>query len=341
MSRPKKLIKEESYNLNQLSYRLIERNIIKCLQIFSLAFEAGGLKPLARQAKMSPAKISKYIKYLEEDMNIQLISKTKNQENGTFFTNEAEKVYILTADLLKNIEIMERNLRNFQKPTNYNDSNHRYLIKVETHSIGFREIFPEVLDNYFNISENICFEINIETRAKILENLKKDKIDMALIPLDQELLNTSDMSDFIFKEISPYNIFIHMGEDHKYKNVRTDYFNYKDAIDSNLIGIDKDSMFPGVFRSLNALSSYDIQRFETNEQDPYILEGFIRKNVCIFASEKTNSFGILFKNIESKLLTKTNWYLIYSKYTKFAKEMERIEKFIRNSKFAKESNLIK
>lgn len=327
----------DTFNLNNLQNRLIERNTIKCLYVFVSAFKVGGLKKLSRISGMSVGKISKYINYLEQDFKIELISRKKNGIN--FFSEDAELFYKFAEKFLSHTYIFQEEVSDF---FSLEERKKDILIKILTHQIAFREIFPDILSSIIKEKENILFEVNISSdRDFVFNELKNENVDLVFLPLDQELFTSYKLNneDFEIIEIAPYKLYIYLSKDNELRNLKSEFFDYKAASTINLVGLnDENTVSPSAFRGLKSSNAEDFKykpRFFTNESNFYSLEGFIGNNLCSISLSKINSMNkdIIVKEILKKFTTEVNWYFIYRKKNKKEDEILLILEFLKKSNY--------
>lgn len=145
----------------------------RTMKMFLATYESRSISKAAKEVYFTKQNISKSLKSLEEELNIELFNKIKD---GVEPTEECHKLYGIIKDLNENVDEIE---------AYYRVKNNPYSVRVADNNV-------EIISKYYNMAiakyydENVMYTYeNIEGK-EIFDRLITNQCDIGIFPIPME-----------------------------------------------------------------------------------------------------------------------------------------------------------
>lgn len=299
-------------NRELLKSPLYKKNVLQQIKGFYYVVRLGNISKASEYLNLTQSTVTLQIQSLERDLGTKLFERNSKPLK---LTKDGEEFYKLACPLIQEFEsVIHKFLEN--KITNKNKE-----IRIAAHHIAITYLMPQIICEFKKLYNNIKIIIKNISPQEALEQIKSDKIDLALFP------NLAKIPEIEYLEANSYDPILIMNKNHK---LAGKYLNsLKELKDSDLIRIDKSLITLPLFE--NIVEEFDLKgTIELENGNWEILKKFVKANDLIaviseLAIDKNDDF--ISKNL-SKFFPKMTYSIAYKRGKILSPEEKMLVKYM-------------
>jgi LysR family hydrogen peroxide-inducible transcriptional activator len=151
--------------------RMALKDHLNKLEYFCKVAESGSIQKASKKIGISQPQLSRVVKFLEEELEKQLIIRIPS---GIQLTLDGQKLYESSIEIIKLAN-------NIEKKIKYNQAVLKGEIRIGTYDSIARYFFPDFIRYIKTTAPDLSIHLETGKSDHILEKLKKQQLDMAII----------------------------------------------------------------------------------------------------------------------------------------------------------------
>lgn len=219
----------------------------------------------AKELNVEPATINKQISSLERDFKVKLFN--RENRHKLVLTSEGEWFYQEIIGTVQKMDSVFENLTKNLKTLKENE------IKIGAHHTIFVYLIPRYINKFKAICPDIKFTLKYLSLMDCLKELKDDKLDIVLYPIERSLPGCE------ISLLYDLDSMLLVNKNNPLSNKRDREIEYKDLMEQDFLMIDADRILP-YYQKIN--KDFKFSSFIKFEQTDWeMIRGYVKMNLGV------------------------------------------------------------